>query len=155
MAAQDESVDLLVADQYFSFGGLAYAGSCQMIDEYGSGGVDMFNTWHVFGDPSVRVYGIATPPSGLSVDPLSEVEATGSAGGPFVPEQFVYALTNNGDSSLDFEVCADVDWIDIDVESGSISGGASTDVTVSINSDAMTLGNGNYVGTLDFTNVTD
>ncbi len=155
MAAQDESVDLLVADQYFSFGGLAFAGSCQMIDEYGGGGVDMFNTWHVFGDPSVRVYGVATPPSGLSVDPMSEVESLGQAGGPFVPEQFVYTLTNHGDISFDFEVSADVDWLDIDADSGSLSGGSTTDVTVSINSDAMSMGNGNYVATLEFTNVTD
>jgi len=28
MAAQDESVDLLCDEAYFSFGGLCYAGSC-------------------------------------------------------------------------------------------------------------------------------
>lgn len=62
MAAQDEFVDLLCADAYFSFGALCYAGSCRMMDEYGTSGVNMFNTWHVFGDPSVRVYGTAQPP---------------------------------------------------------------------------------------------
>lgn len=62
MAAQDETVDLLCAEAYFSFGALCYAGSCLMMDEYGSGGVDMFLTWHVFGDPSVRVFGTAEPP---------------------------------------------------------------------------------------------
>ncbi|UCG16456.1 MAG: hypothetical protein JSV19_00145, partial [Phycisphaerales bacterium] len=55
MCAQDESVDLLVAETYVSFGTLCFAGSCQMIDEYGAGGVDMFNTWIVFGDPSLRI----------------------------------------------------------------------------------------------------
>ncbi len=56
MCAQDESVDLLVAEEYMSFGALAFAGSCQMIDEYGAGGSEMFDTWIVFGDPSVRVW---------------------------------------------------------------------------------------------------
>jgi len=55
MCAQDECNDLLVAEGYVSFGALCYGGSCQMIDEYGSGGVEMFDTWHVFGDPAVKV----------------------------------------------------------------------------------------------------
>lgn len=55
MCAQDEFVDLLVAEAYVSFGALCFAGSCQMIDEYGSGGVEMFNTWHIFGDPSLQI----------------------------------------------------------------------------------------------------
>jgi hypothetical protein len=68
MCAQDEFDDLLVAEAYFSFGALCFAGSCQMMDEYGSGGVEMFNTWHVFGDPSVRVYGtVVQPPLTISL----------------------------------------------------------------------------------------
>ncbi|MEI6632493.1 MAG: C25 family cysteine peptidase [Chlamydiota bacterium] len=61
MIAQDESNDLLVADAYFSFGALCYAGSCRMMDEAGSAGVEMFDTWHVFGDPSLLV-GTVEPP---------------------------------------------------------------------------------------------
>ncbi len=56
MCAQDEFVDLLVAEAYASFGALCFAGSCQMMDEYGTGGVEMYKTWHVFGDPSLRVF---------------------------------------------------------------------------------------------------
>ncbi len=63
MAAQDESNDLLVAEAYFSFGALCFGGSCLMMDEYGYGGVEMFDTWHVFGDPSVRVFGTAYRPA--------------------------------------------------------------------------------------------
>jgi hypothetical protein len=55
MAAQDESNDLLVQDSKRSFGGLCYNGSMLMIDEYAYDGEDMFKTWHVFGDPSLRV----------------------------------------------------------------------------------------------------
>ena len=61
MSAQDEFVDRLVAESYHSFGALCFAASCLMMDEYGDAGVDMFNTWHIFGDPSVRVFGIVQP----------------------------------------------------------------------------------------------
>jgi hypothetical protein len=59
MAAQDETVDLLVGTSAYgvkrTFGGLCYNGSCLMMDEYGYDGQEMFLTWHVFGDPSLRV----------------------------------------------------------------------------------------------------
>ncbi len=55
MAAQDESIDLLVADAKRTMGALCYSGSCQMMDEYGSQGQSEFKNWHIFGDPSLRV----------------------------------------------------------------------------------------------------
>jgi hypothetical protein len=63
MIAQDESNDLLMAQAYVSFGALCYAGSCRMMDEEGVDGVEMFDTWHVFGDPSVRISSGAVPPT--------------------------------------------------------------------------------------------
>lgn len=55
MDAQDEYIDLLRTNAKSSFGGLCYNSSCHMMDVYGSDGVNMYNTWHVFGDPSVQV----------------------------------------------------------------------------------------------------
>ncbi len=55
MAAQDETVDLLVAEQKRTYGALCYSGSCQMMDEYGGTGISEFKNWHIFGDPSLRV----------------------------------------------------------------------------------------------------
>jgi hypothetical protein len=55
MDAQDEVVDILIAEAKTTYGGLCFNGSCKMIDENGSGGADMFNTWHIFGDPSLQV----------------------------------------------------------------------------------------------------
>jgi len=57
MYAQDESIDRFTAESYWSVGALWYAGSCHMIDVNGSSGVDMFRTWHIFGDPSLQVLG--------------------------------------------------------------------------------------------------
>ncbi len=55
MQAQDEFANLICAEAYTTVGALYYASSCSMIDAYGSGGADMFNTWHIFGDPSLHV----------------------------------------------------------------------------------------------------
>ncbi|MCK4654154.1 MAG: hypothetical protein KAU01_06890, partial [Candidatus Cloacimonetes bacterium] len=63
MSAQDEVADLLCGtgpyagsgNQKDSIGGLMYNGSCLMMDEYGSGGEDMFLTWTIFGDASLQV----------------------------------------------------------------------------------------------------
>lgn len=65
MAAQDETVDLLVAEQKRTMGALCYSGSCQMMDEYGYGGASEFKNWHIFGDPSLRVRSDA--PAALAV----------------------------------------------------------------------------------------
>ncbi|MCP4569559.1 MAG: hypothetical protein GY841_18435 [FCB group bacterium] len=64
MDAQDEIVDLLVAESMITVGGLCYSGSCKMIDLNGSDGVEMYDTWHIFGDPSIQVW--HTDPLSLS-----------------------------------------------------------------------------------------
>ncbi|NQV14195.1 T9SS type A sorting domain-containing protein [bacterium] len=69
MCAQDEFVDLLAADAHMTIGALMFSGSAQMIDEYGTGGFEMYATWHIFGDPSMpmrtripeTVSGVTTP----------------------------------------------------------------------------------------------
>jgi len=65
MYAQDEAADLLVAEAKTTFGGLCFNGSCRMIDVEGYDGINMFDTWHIFGDPSLRIY--TTTPSAMTV----------------------------------------------------------------------------------------
>jgi hypothetical protein len=56
MDCQDEVVHLLIQEQKSTYGGLCYNGSCKMMDvNPGSAGYDIFNTWHIFGDPSLQV----------------------------------------------------------------------------------------------------
>jgi hypothetical protein len=74
MCAQDETVDLLCAEAYFSFGALCFAGACRMLDEYGQAGIETFDTWHVFGDPSVRVNDTAEPPGRGDLDGDGDVD---------------------------------------------------------------------------------
>jgi len=55
MDAQDEVTHLLINEVVSTYGGLCFNGSCRMIEINGSGGVSMYNTWHIFGDPSLQV----------------------------------------------------------------------------------------------------
>jgi len=55
MDSQDEAIDLLVADQMRTTGGLWFNGSCLMMDLNGALGQDEFLNWTIFGDPSVAV----------------------------------------------------------------------------------------------------
>ncbi|MBN1948939.1 MAG: hypothetical protein JW784_04275 [Candidatus Cloacimonetes bacterium] len=64
MRAQDHAIDLLVGWNYynnqplaqkFTIGGLWYNGSCNMMDVYGTGGINEFKHWTIFGDASLTV----------------------------------------------------------------------------------------------------
>jgi hypothetical protein len=55
MYAQDAAIDLLCAESKLTFGGICFNGACEMIDICGSAGATEFNSWHVFGDPSVSL----------------------------------------------------------------------------------------------------
>jgi len=72
MDAEDEMDDLLVGTSAQgvrrTFGGLCYNGCGHMMDEYGTNGEDMFLTWHIFGDPSLRVR--TDTPSAITVNHL-------------------------------------------------------------------------------------
>ena len=155
MCGQDEVIDRLVAEDYFSFGALCFAGSCQMMVEYGYDGRNMFDTWHVFGDPSVRVVGTVTPPSGLEVAPDTGLDSSGSRFGPFTPDSIEYTLENIGDASFDYSVTKTVPWLTVTNSAGTLTAYATATVTVSINSAANMLDNGYYEDTVYFTNTTD
>ncbi|MFH1689847.1 MAG: C25 family cysteine peptidase [Candidatus Eisenbacteria bacterium] len=80
MDAQDEINDLLVgissSGTRRTFGGLCYNGSGHMMDVYGADGEDMFLTWHIFGDPSLRV--MTDSPTALTVTHDANVDAFAS-----------------------------------------------------------------------------
>jgi len=155
MSAQDEFNDLLVSEQYVSFGALAFAGACRMMDDYGGSGANEFNYWTIFGDPSLRVVGAAQPAGGLSVEPADGFFTEGSAGGPFSPPDRTYTLTNHGDHAIDYAVSHGHGWLEVDASSGTLQPGSSRSVTVSAGGEAYTLGNGAYDDTLEFVNTTD
>jgi len=155
MCGQDEAFDVFVAEQYVALGSMLFAGTCRMIDEYGQSGATEFNHWHLFGDPSVRIVGAATPVGGLSVDPGDGLVSLGDAGGPFDPVSKVYTLENTGDDTFDFSVQVGQSWLEAAPASGTLPPGGSTQVTVSLATDALTLGNGTFHDEVWFRNTTD
>ncbi len=66
MDAQDEATDLLINNLMNTFGGICFNSSSKMIDLNGAGGVEMYDTWHIFGDPSVQLR--TQPPTPMTID---------------------------------------------------------------------------------------
>ncbi len=54
---QEGAVNILTHNKKNTAGGIFYNGACYMIEHYGGGteGVEMAQTWHIFGDASVQV----------------------------------------------------------------------------------------------------
>ncbi len=157
MEGQDEFNLLLTNTDrpYKSYGALCFAGSSSMMDDYGSGGVDMFETWIIFGDPSVQVVGAPAAASGLRVTPADGLAGQGNAGGPFSPASLEYTLENLDETAMDYEVTADVSWVTIDAATGTIPAGDSLSVVVSFNDTTRNLDHGQYQGILSFVNLDD
>lgn len=161
MEGQDEFNILYTAatPAYYCYGTLCYAGSCSMMDDYGSGptsdGTEMFDTWHVFGDPSLRVIGTAESPTGIKVTPDSDLTSSGPIGGPFTPGSLIYTVENKNSTPLNYSVTASQPWVTIVNGSGTLPGLGTAMVTVSINSTAEGLVKGGFSDTVNFVNTTD
>lgn len=160
MSAQDEIVDRFVDDTepYRCCGALCFAGSCLMMDEYGNdasgAGTEMYDTWTIFGDPTLCVIGTIAPPTGLTISGAA-LGALGEPGGPFTPDSTTYTLTNNDLTALNFTVGTDVDWLDIAPTAGSIPALGTVEVTVSLNANANGYEHGTYTASIDFVNTTN
>jgi hypothetical protein len=155
MCAEDEVVDRFLDETYTSVGTLFFAGSCQMMDEYGGGGVDMFNTWIIFGDPSLCVVGTTAPPTGMRVNPGAGLSAEGVHGGPFAPDSITYTLTNFDPMPISFTVESSAPWVDVDVTSGTIPVAGTADVVVSLTGAVNDFDNGYYTAVVNFVNQTN
>jgi len=91
----------------------------------------------------------------LGVTPASPFSASGSYGGPFSPSSQAYVLNNPGGASLNWTASKSTAWVNLSSTSGALAAGASTTVTVSIDSSANTLVGGVYNDTVAFTNTTN
>lgn len=85
----------------------------------------------------------------------ADLAGTGEVGGPFTPTSTAYTVRNIGTNPLNYQVSANVNWVDVSNASGTLAAGASTTVTVSYNSAANALAAGSYTGSVGFANLTD
>jgi len=108
-----------------------------------------FRGWYI---DDVRV--AAPGPPTLAVTPATGVSATGPPGGPYAPGSRVYTLINVSRGVLAWSATASDRWLSLSATNGTLSMGASTDVTVNINANANGLGGGVYSNVVSFVNVT-
>ncbi len=95
---------------------------------------------------------------GLSISPIEDFHSEGPVGGPFAPASTIFQFENKNDNPLDYEVSGDpdADWLTLSGDvSGTMPAHGTAQVTVGINSNAETLGEGVYFTTLYFTNTSD
>jgi len=93
--------------------------------------------------------------SGMDVTPDQGFDAIGEQGGPFTPSSADYVIENLGPGEISFSVAADATWLDLSVTTGTLAVGETALLTVSINTAANALPDGDYVGNVTFTNETD
>jgi subtilisin family serine protease len=95
----------------------------------------------------------AYPPfDDLRIAPALGYAASGVEGGPFLPTNFVYAITNAGSVSLDWTASGATSWISVAAGGGTLAPGATDAVSVSIDADADTLPYGLYDSLVRFSN---
>ncbi len=97
---------------------------------------------------------LAPGATGLRVLPSSALVSEGNVGGPFTPDHLDYTLENRGTTGFNYSVTQGQSWVSVTNATGFIPGGGSTTVTVSINSNANTLGVGLYADSVAFVNTT-
>jgi PKD repeat protein len=97
MTAQDEMVDILVSGNKRTFAGVFVNGMFQMLDEHGTSGQNMADTWTCFGDPSVQLRTPGTPngPSGgTPIAPVASFSASPTTVEQGDPVQFTDTSSN-------------------------------------------------------------
>jgi hypothetical protein len=93
-------------------------------------------------------------PGQLEVTPAGGLSSSGTVGGPFSPSSISYTLSNSGGSSLSWTAGKTQNWVSLSASSGTLVAGASTTVTVSINTNAESLTAASYSDTVSFVNST-
>jgi spore coat protein U-like protein len=87
----------------------------------------------------------------FTVSPNETFNTAGAFGGPFRPGTTTYTLHNSSSTSVTWTAAGTGQtWDTITPGSGTLAGGESTRVTVSINSGANTLAAGSYSDTISF-----
>jgi phosphatidylinositol-3-phosphatase len=98
---------------------------------------------------------VINPAAQLVVSPASAFGTGGPPGGPFNPISQTYAVSNSGGASMSWTANNTANWLTLSATSGTLASGASTNVTASINTNAISLAIGSYADTIGFTNTTN
>ena len=102
--------------------------------------------------------GTPATPGSLAIAEPDALASAGSLGGPFSPAGRTYALSNPGESAIQWSASASQSWLSVSPASGILDPGGviTTQVTVSIKTSAAnSLSAGSYNASVTFTNETN
>jgi hypothetical protein len=119
-------------------------------------GYDLCTGWGTPNGPSlINALAPTAPPDVLQITPAAGFNSRGVVGGPFNVTSESFTLTNNSATPLNWSLANTSLWLSVSSDSGSLGPGATSAVTVSLNSAAPTLATGTYSATILFTNLDD
>ena len=98
---------------------------------------------------------IVPVPGELHIAQSEGFHATGLVGGPFTPASATYTLSNLGTEPLNWTATKNQTWLALSTTGGTLQGGASVEVSVSLNGGADTLAAGMHNDTVTLTNSTN
>jgi len=87
-------------------------------------------------------------PGQLEVSPLEGWSSSGYSGGPFNPASVTVSVANTGETALEWTVSKTAEWLDLSVDGGMLEAGASTTLTLSLNTAAALLAAGTYTDSI-------
>jgi hypothetical protein len=91
----------------------------------------------------------------LEVTPLDGFIASGTPGGPFIPQNKTYTLKNTGQTAINWQASEPVSWLSLSSPGGGLNPGEQVGVTASITEAANDLGQGMYKSAISFSNTTN
>ncbi len=106
------------------------------------------------GDTTREVLLTVQGPGILEVNPTGDLVFSGYIGGPFLPSDQFYTLTNSGESALEWTVTSAATWLDLSVSGGVLPPESSTNLTLRANINATTLAPGRHTDPIAFADTT-
>jgi len=122
---------------------------------YAYAGNGATNATLISGPMGAGVQCLYYPADALQIIPAAGFDATGCVGGPFSITNESFSLTNIGTAPLNWSLANSSTWLDASPGGGTLAVGGTTNVTVSLNSNAYSLSSGAYTATVWITNLND
>lgn len=101
----------------------------------------------------LNLYNALLASGDILASPGTGLVASGAVGGPFVPENKTYTLTNHGNVVLDWAASASQSWVTLSVAGGTLAPAESIDVLVTLNAESVNLLPGSHAAAITFTSL--
>jgi hypothetical protein len=112
-------------------------------------GYDLCTGWGTINDPLIDAL-LAPPTENLLITPPAGFTSQGPGGGPFSESSETYTLKNTGPQPLNWSLANPANWLTVSKTSGTLNPGATTTVTVSLNSTASNALIATFHGNISF-----